>query len=259
MQIQNTTSYQKSKGFTLLELLIVIAILAILATVVVLVLNPAETLKKTRDSQRLSDMNTLRSALALYITQVSQPKLDNSSKSDTNCVSNSAGTSVNFGTAIATANATNRKIWVSLPSESNITDTRAIFNLAVDDNGYGSATADFQQAALTSLFKTDASGWIPVPFTDIRGGSPVSNLPIDPTNSVSDLASLSNTDLIYRYACRSSKASNNSTTFEINATMESDDFKPSGGDDKSVKDGGNNSNLYEVGTDLTILPSLDGF
>ena len=43
------------KGFTLVELLIVIGIVAILATIVVLVINPVELLKESRDSRRLSD------------------------------------------------------------------------------------------------------------------------------------------------------------------------------------------------------------
>lgn len=55
------------KGFTLIELLIVIAILAILSTVVVLVLNPAELLKQARDSSRISALDSLRSASALYL------------------------------------------------------------------------------------------------------------------------------------------------------------------------------------------------
>ena len=54
------------KGFTLLELLIVIGILAILATTVTVVLNPAELLKQARDSQRLSDLGSLNTALNLY-------------------------------------------------------------------------------------------------------------------------------------------------------------------------------------------------
>ncbi len=54
------------KGFTLLELLIVIGILAILATTVTVVLNPAELLKQARDSQRLKDLQSLDKAINLY-------------------------------------------------------------------------------------------------------------------------------------------------------------------------------------------------
>ena len=58
------------KGFTLLELLIVIGILSILSTTVVLVMNPAQLLKKARDSQRMADFNTITTAIAYYITDV---------------------------------------------------------------------------------------------------------------------------------------------------------------------------------------------
>jgi len=59
------------KGFTLVELLIVIAILAVLAAAVVIVLNPAELLAQARDSQRLNDLDTLKNALSIYIAQAS--------------------------------------------------------------------------------------------------------------------------------------------------------------------------------------------
>jgi len=67
---------ENKKGFTLLELLIVIAILAILAASVLVVINPAEILKKSRDTRRVNDLDSLRSALAMYITDVSSPDLD---------------------------------------------------------------------------------------------------------------------------------------------------------------------------------------
>lgn len=57
------TQIQNKKGFTLIELLIVIGILAVLATITVLVLNPAELFKQARDSQRLSDLSTIRQAI----------------------------------------------------------------------------------------------------------------------------------------------------------------------------------------------------
>ena len=63
------------KGFTLVELLIVIAILAVLSAAVVIVLNPAELLAQARDSQRLNDMDTLRNAISIYLSQVSSPSL----------------------------------------------------------------------------------------------------------------------------------------------------------------------------------------
>ena len=63
------------KGFTLIELLIVIAILAILATTVVLVLNPAQLLAQARDTQRISDLDSLKSAIAVYLTTATSPTL----------------------------------------------------------------------------------------------------------------------------------------------------------------------------------------
>jgi len=69
---------QIKKGFTLLELLIVIAILAVLGAMVIFLLNPAETLRKARDSQRISDLGTIKTALGLYLTNVASPDLDGS-------------------------------------------------------------------------------------------------------------------------------------------------------------------------------------
>lgn len=56
-----------TRGFTLVELLVVIAILAVLAVTVVVVLNPAELLRQARDSTRLSDMSSVNRALGLFL------------------------------------------------------------------------------------------------------------------------------------------------------------------------------------------------
>lgn len=55
------------KGFTLVELLIVIAVIAILATTAILVLNPAEILKKARDTQRIGDLDAISGSLNLLL------------------------------------------------------------------------------------------------------------------------------------------------------------------------------------------------
>jgi len=67
------------KGFTLIELLVVIAILAILATVIVVIINPGELLKQARDTTRISDLAAMNSAIALYLSDVTTPKLMNAS------------------------------------------------------------------------------------------------------------------------------------------------------------------------------------
>lgn len=47
------------KGFTLIEILIVIGIIALLATIVIVAVNPPLHFAKARDTQRLSNMNTI--------------------------------------------------------------------------------------------------------------------------------------------------------------------------------------------------------
>jgi len=59
--------FASRQGFTLVELLVVIAIIGILVAAVVLAINPADIMKKGRDSTRLSDMESLRKAIDLSI------------------------------------------------------------------------------------------------------------------------------------------------------------------------------------------------
>ncbi len=52
------------KGFTLIEMLIVVAIIGILASVVVIGIGPAQ--QRARDSRRASDLKQIQTALELY-------------------------------------------------------------------------------------------------------------------------------------------------------------------------------------------------
>ncbi|MDP2705583.1 MAG: type II secretion system protein, partial [bacterium] len=53
-------------SFTLIELLVVIAILAILSVAVVFIINPADIIKQSRDTNRLTDLNNLNKALSVF-------------------------------------------------------------------------------------------------------------------------------------------------------------------------------------------------
>ncbi|HLC93522.1 MAG TPA: type II secretion system protein [Patescibacteria group bacterium] len=58
---------KKQRGFTLIELIVVIAIIAVLAGVVLVAINPAVLLAKGRDAKRLEDFDGLNKAISLAI------------------------------------------------------------------------------------------------------------------------------------------------------------------------------------------------
>jgi len=54
------------KGFTLLEILLVVAAIAILAGIVIVALNPAKQLGDTKNAQRATDVTTILNAVYQY-------------------------------------------------------------------------------------------------------------------------------------------------------------------------------------------------
>ena len=138
------------KGFTLIELLVVIGILAILTAAVVIVLNPVELLKQSRDAQRFSDMDAVRSAINLYLSTSPSP------------------------TFLATA------------SRSQNTDAGVLAGegcLAISNLGTYPCT-------LVTSTAVDGTGWVPIDFTTLATttvglSAPLSALPTDPINNSS--------------------------------------------------------------------------
>ncbi|MFA5386373.1 MAG: LamG-like jellyroll fold domain-containing protein [Candidatus Paceibacterota bacterium] len=144
-------NFSKShKGFTLIELLIVIGIVAVLAVVVLTVLNPVEFLKKSRDSRRMVDLQTLDKALRLA-------DFDN----------------ISMGTA--------NVVYVSIPDDTAATSTCPTLGLPALPGGW-----TYQCSNTANYRKADGTGWVPVNFTTLTTApNPLTLLPVDPTNSTS--------------------------------------------------------------------------
>jgi prepilin-type N-terminal cleavage/methylation domain-containing protein len=136
------------KSFTLIELLIVIAILALLMSIIIITLNPADLLKQTRDTKRISQVTALNNAITIF--QANKPS-----------------------TSLGAAN----KVYVSVPDSDS---SCANLSLPPLPSGYTyacSTTANYK--------KTDGTGWVPINFNSLDIGSPLSVLPTDPTNATS--------------------------------------------------------------------------
>jgi type II secretion system protein G len=74
---------KQNKGFTLLEILLVIAAIGILAAIVLVAINPNRQLAQARNAQRRSDINTIYKALEQYlIDNGSYPNSVNSNYKD---------------------------------------------------------------------------------------------------------------------------------------------------------------------------------
>jgi prepilin-type N-terminal cleavage/methylation domain-containing protein len=233
-----TSEKSTTKGFTLIELLVVIAIIAILSVVVVLALNPAEMLRRARDSNRVSDLSTIKAALNLYLVDVSSTFMGTS----TVCyLQQSAGGTMASGT-------TNIYEFAS-----STTEAASLVPYLYSGATGAACNQWFGTAALTTptTSRSVATGWIPINLTQISSGAPIGQWPADPAWSTGSPCTGPgcNTSAGHFYSFVPSATNNG---YKLAAKMESALYSASGANDMESTDGGTDANMYEQGTNLSL-------
>ena len=145
-----------SKGFTLVELLIVIAILAALAAAVVVVINPGELLAQARDSQRMRDMATVRDAINLFMTQAPGASFCVGGGCAPSGICTAVGATAPFAAACpTTANSsrlTNGTGWVDINFDANLA-ARTLTTLPMDPTNDNVHFYAYRADSVNRLFK----------------------------------------------------------------------------------------------------------
>jgi len=175
---------KNNKGFTLIELLVVIAIIAILSVVVILTLNPAELLRQARDSNRVSDMATLKSSLSLFEADVSTSSI--------NALGTYTVLYLNGG-----ANTASTSIYIGGSGLANPT-------------AWGYATTSVTTMATSTSRLVNGTGWIPTNLSAISSGAPIGALPVDPVNNASLTYSFVASSTVFKLATKMESVKYNS-------------------------------------------------
>lgn len=260
---------RKNEGFTLVELIIVLAVIVAVTVVIVLLINPPELLRQARDRNRYADMGSL----ALAITSAASNGLSLGATSTWIYCADEGGTcsfsgtkQVRYGTnntyysGIFTGGvACNNGVFGDpipgfykhcdyrniVPVYVSLPDPAATSAAGSDCSSLGLPTLPlggvYHCAASSTYRRTDGTGWIPINFSDPSLGNAFRVLPIDPANQ-------SSTRLYYTYV------NDNAGGYEVTASMESQKYKLGGSSDKTSTDGGGQVSLYESGSDVQLEP-----
>ena len=124
----------KNKGFTLIEILVVIGIIAILATIVIIAINPARQFAQARNTQRISNLNSI-------LNGVGQDVADNKGIFTCPSIGTAIATATTtIGTAAGSSNLATCLVPTYIPSAipvdpTNGTDADTKYQISVNTNG----------------------------------------------------------------------------------------------------------------------------
>lgn len=125
----------KNRGFTLIEILVVIGIIAVLATVVIVAINPARQFAQARNSQRQSNINTILNAVGQNLADNKGVwKCDNGSGG--NVYFSAASTTIGTGGSNLSSCLVPAYIGTGIPTDpSNGTDANTGYQISTTTQG----------------------------------------------------------------------------------------------------------------------------
>lgn len=153
-----------TKGFTLIELIIVIALIALLATTIILVINPAKLLAEARDSQRIADLGQMHSALSIFLA-----------------TGNATGNFLSNGVDSSGVNTCDSRCWTHSSGTGSTTTC---------GTRYPTTKGTTQSAVQT----VGGGGWVPINLKAGGADAAIPAWPIDPKGNA-------DSKLFYAYVC----------------------------------------------------------